>query len=51
MAGVTEYEISLGSAAPAAAIGDRLIAELAGQGLAAEVASDGRTGGRIAGTA
>ena len=29
MAGATEYEISLGSVAPAAAIADRLIAELA----------------------
>ena len=41
MAGATEYEISLGSVAPAAAIADRLIAELAGQGVGAEVAPDG----------
>ena len=41
MAGAMEYEISLGSVAPAAAIGDRLIAELAGQGVGAEVGPDG----------
>ena len=41
MAGAMEYEISLGSVAPAAAIGDRLIAELDGQGVGAEIGPDG----------
>jgi hypothetical protein len=41
MAGAAKYEISLGSVAPAAAIADRLIAELAGQGVDTEVAPDG----------
>ena len=41
MAGATEYEISLGSVAPAPAIGERLVAELAGQGAAAEVRPGG----------
>ena len=41
MAGATEYEISLGSVAPAAAIADRLITELARNGVGAEVGHDG----------
>jgi len=41
MAGATEYEISLGSMAPAGALRDRLIAELAGQGVAAEATPHG----------
>jgi len=41
MAGATEYEISLGSVAPAAAIADGLIVELARYGVGTEVAPDG----------
>jgi hypothetical protein len=41
MAGATEYEISLGSVAPAAAMADRLVAELAGQGVGTEAEPNG----------
>lgn len=41
MAGATEYEISLGSGAPAGASASRLIAELHRQGVEAVAAPDG----------